>query len=394
MNAVPNDDTDPTSVTYYADTNKSGTFGDSGDIAFFSLSLDQDDNSGAGSYTFTVLHDPPSNVTNFVFTDLPSGQNLFGIVAANKTDPTAGGILVFPGNPLLNPDGTMANGSGTINTSKGGGPVTIGNANQAFDHNYEGAWFVYVDNPAPSATGGVGLTQTSADDADTIAFDGTIGVNDASVTIVQASGAGTTKRPGPSMQITAYDLSLGTVNGTAGEDLVKDPTANDAQVSIIEVIVKDANGNVVEDRTNDLNGANNGGSLANGSTDHTVGISFVLDDDGGTPADHTDDIYSVLVSQLKAGYTVEFVTDGNHDAALVQNVSGSFDIGGFSLIQNNDTPDQFFEFTAQATDGDGDAVQACWEIGVDGTGSFDGDNTLNTTVTGIEPGQASDCVLI
>ena len=214
--------TDGTKITFYS---TSVTANQNGSTAVYEITLNQTANTGAGSYTFTVLRAPPVSQTSFDFSDLPSGQNLFGIIASNKADLTKGGLLVFPTNPDLAADGTMTNLSGTINTSKGGGPVTIGNGNQAFDHDYEGAWFVYVGNPAQSAVGGLGLSQRARDDADTIDFTGTIGVNNASVEIVQASGAGTTKRPGPVMHITAYDIDPGDVSGTGGEAVVNDPTA-------------------------------------------------------------------------------------------------------------------------------------------------------------------------
>jgi hypothetical protein len=358
---------DGTKITFYS---TSVTADQNSSTAVYEITLNQTANSGAGSYTFTVLQPAPVSQTNFDFTDLPSGQNLMGVIASDKTDLTEGGLLVFPTNPDLNADGTMTNVSGTINTSKGGGPVTIGNGNQAFDHTDEGAFFCYVDNPASSSVGGLGLTQTSADDADTVAFDGTIEVTSASVEIVQASGAGTTKRPGPSMQITAYDIDPQTVGHlgdvgveTDADAFVLDPTATDAQVSIIGVKIHDSTGAVIEYRTNVDNGATNGGTLqdsddagtgVSAADDSLVGISFFLDDDGGTPADPTDDIYSIIVSNLKANYTVEFITEDPHDLAKVENVSGSFDIGGFNVFSNNNVAAQDFDFQVQINDYDND----------------------------------------
>jgi hypothetical protein len=358
---------DGTKITFYS---TSVTANQNSSTAVYEITLNQTANSGAGGYTFTVLQPPPVSQTNFDFTDLPSGQNLLGVIASDKADLTKGGLLVFPTNPDLNADGTMTNVSGTVNTSKGGGPVTIGNGNQAFDHNYEGAFFCYVDNPASSSVGGLGLTQTSADDADTVAFDGTIEVTNASVEIVQASGRGTVARPGPALQITAYDINPQTVGhlGDAGVEtdsdaFVLDPTATDTQVSIIGVKIHDATGAVIEYRTNVDNGATNGGTLqdsddagtgVSAADDSLVGISFVLDDNGGTPLDPTDDIYSIIVSNLKANYTVEFITEDPHDLAKVQNVSGSFDIGGFNVSSNNNVPAQDFDFQVQINDYDND----------------------------------------
>lgn len=318
--------------------------------AVYEITLDQ---TGAGTYTFTVLQPPPAVTTPFGFTDLPSGQNLCGIIAVDKADLTKGGLLVFPSNPDLNANGTMTNASGTINTSKGGGPVTIGNGNQAFDHTDEGAFFVYVDDPDPGAVGGLGLTQNSADDADTIDFNGTIAVTTASVEIVQASGAGTEKRPGPAMHIAAYDIDPGDVNeDPEAQALVNDPVGTNPQVSIIGVKIYDAAGNPIEYRTNEQNGDDNDGDLV--GVESAVEILFTLDAGAGTPGDPTDDIYSVIVSNLKKGYTVEFITDGTHDMALVENVSGSFDIGGFNVSNVSDVPEQDFDFTVQIADYDDD----------------------------------------
>ena len=129
---------DGTKVTYYSTSvaaNQNAT------TAVYELSLNQTANTGAGSYTFTVLKAPPIVQNNFDFTDLPSGQNLMGPSATDKADLAKGGLLVLASTPDLNADGSMTNVSGTVNTSKGGGPVTIGNANQAFDSTDEGAFF-------------------------------------------------------------------------------------------------------------------------------------------------------------------------------------------------------------------------------------------------------------
>ena len=369
---------DKTTVTYYT---TSDPLLQNSSTAVYQLTLNQTANSGAGSYTFTVLQEPPNNSINLDFTDLPSGQNLLGVIAFDKTNIDDngtpgipgddflpdGGLLVFPNNAVLNPDGTFTNTSGTINTSKGGGPVTIGNGNQAFDHFGEGAYFCYVDNPLVSSVGGLGLTQTTADDADTTQFDGTNEALRASVEIVQASGAGTTKRPGPSMQITAYDINPETVGhqGDAGVETDTDAfianpvlAAGGIEGKIISCKILDANGNVVEWRTNDDQGATNPGSLTGGSSDATVSISFVLDSDNGTPLDYSDDRYSVLVGQLKAGYTVEWTTQDPHDLALVENRSGSYDIGGFNIFNGQNVDAQDFNFQVQINDYDNDTFSS------------------------------------
>ncbi len=86
----------------------------------------------------------------------------------------------------------------------------------------------------------------------------------------------------------------------------------------------------------------------------------------------------MLVSNLKANYTIEWETEGDHDAAQVQHVSGSYDIGGFNLLQGQDTPDVDFEFSVAIQDKDGDLNNFNgtsqtfddFKIKVDGTGTF------------------------
>jgi hypothetical protein len=373
---------DGTILTYYSDVAHTN--------AVYRLTLDQTANGGAGSYTFDVLQPPPFVPTHFNFLDMPSGQNLLGTIAQNKgnidthgtattTDDTLpdGGILVFPTNPVLNPDGTYANTSGTINTSQGGGNVTIGNTNQAFDHEGEGAWFMFVDNPLKSSVGGFtsgvgGLTPTTADDADTIGFDGMNQSTDSSVKIVQASGKGTTKSPGPAMHITAYEATPGHVdNSTESRNVVLDPTSAAVngtaapEVNIIGIKIHDATGAVIEYRT--LNQATGVADLATGSADSAVDISFFRDFGSGTVAT-SDDIYSALVSNLKANYTVEFITATSHDLVKVEWAGGSFDIGGFDIINQANVPAQDFNFKVQISDYDNDVYggsgPGVWSFGV------------------------------
>ena len=366
-----------TKITYYS---TSVTLDQTAATAVYEITLDQTANSGAGSYTFKVLQPPPFVEHDFDFTDLPSGQNLMGIIAVDKTNVVAGelpdgGLLIFSNNLDINDgetqestNGTMTNESGTVNTSKGGGPVTIGNTNQAFDHPGEGTFFCYVDNPLSSAVGGLGLTQVTADDADTAQFDGTNEVTTASVEIVQASGSGTDKRPGPAMHIFAYDVNPGDVNTSAeSRAFLLDPTAGADEVNIMGVKIYDANHNLIEYRTNLDGGATNDGALAGGSPDSAVFIQFFLDDPGTAAAG--DEIYSLIVKNLKANYTVEFMTEGSHDLSLVENVSGSFDIGGFNVKNSVDVPAQDFDFQVQISDYDNDVLSSTlsqFSVHVDG----------------------------
>jgi hypothetical protein len=259
--------------------------------------------------------------------------------------------------------------------------------NQAFDNPAEGAWFMFVDNPQATAVGGLQLTQTTADDADTIKFNGVNQASDASVTIVQASGMGTASKPGPAMHISAYEANPGNVSTDAlSRNLVNDPTSAAAnqgtaasEVNIIGVKIHDATGKVIEYRTVDQTaGANNVGALhdvtgdgqVTTADDSAVGIQFVIDNLQG--AGTADDVYSVIVSNLKANYSVEYMTASHHDLARVQNVSGSFDIGGFTASTNNNVPAQHFDFSAQISDYDNDVfggqLQQVANFSVDLTG--------------------------
>jgi hypothetical protein len=393
-----------------------------GGVVKFTLALSDSANGGAGGYTFTVNEPPPLETRQLDFQDLASGQNLFGTVAFDKTnisnngtpgDTTDdflpdGGLMTFPSNldindldlndpipssPAESNDGTMTADSGTTNTSKGGGPVTIGNTNQAFDSPDEGAWFVYVDDPKTKAVSGVGLDATGADDADNVEFNGTVPVGQASVEIVQASGKGTTKLPGPEMLIQAWDLNPGNVVSDAqSRAFVLDPTNGGTQVNIIGIKIYDATGALIEYRTNLDAGATNGGQLMDSgdagtnvtaADDSAVNISFVLTNPGAPG--NSDDVYSAVVGNLKANYTIEWITEGTHDAALVQNRSGSYDIGGFNLLQGQDTPDVDFEFSVSVTDRDGDVYRGfdtTWDdfkIKVDGTGVNNDPNNVAPT---------------
>jgi hypothetical protein len=241
----------------------------------------------------------------------------------------------------------MTNTSGTVNTSKGGGPVTIGNGNQAFDNAGEGAYFMYVDNPQATAVGGLQLTQVTADDADTIKFNGVNQATDASVSIVQASGMGTAKSPGPAVHISAWEASPGNVNTDAlSRALVNNPTVGASEVNIIGVKIHATVNNadtVIESATRN----------ADGTTHYTIGaggpneVHVVFQQDG-------TGIYSVDVQNLKANETIEFITATNHDLAKVTWSGGSFDIGGFNIMNQANVPQQDFHFAVQINDYDND----------------------------------------
>ena len=142
---------DKETVTYFADTNGDTIFGDTGDTAFYKLQLSETANSAAGSYTFTVLVNPPPAELNFTFDQLHSGSNLFGTVGD-----AANAINVIGEHPVLKADGTLDSSGDVIKTSQGGTGATIGVNSQMFDPT-EGAYFTYLKIPQPGFPRGQSL---------------------------------------------------------------------------------------------------------------------------------------------------------------------------------------------------------------------------------------------
>ena len=334
---------DAHTVTYFDDKDNSGTF-NTGDTKYYTLDLDQ---TGAGSYTFTVFVDAQPSVLNFNFDSLPSGQNLFGMVGPSSADP---GLIVFGETPVLKSDGTFTNASNTVNTSQGGGPTTIGINNQMFDPG-DGAYFIFVEKPNGSFLAGApgGLDQGEADDADNILYgDGQGGTNDlhnvstAFLKIAQIQG-----NSPATLSLTATTLAT----DFQARDLITH-RGDGAAAPITAVRVFDANGTKIEDT----------GDLAHFNSP-TVAVTF----SAGV----------ATVSGLGAGYKVEWDASSAFNKVLVEGVSGKFDIGGFGATQLNPTPDQKLDFTAKITDGDGDHSTANFSVGIDGTGPFHDGIVLN-----------------
>jgi hypothetical protein len=288
-------------LTYDA-AGKDGIFGTADDVPFYQLTLSE---TGAGSYTFTVLVSPQPAKLTFDLSTLASGQNLWG-AAADTTGAT--GFEVFAKGVTLNADGTEASG-GTVNTSKGGGPTTIGISNQMFDPN-EGAFFTYVNNPT---TGGT-------KDADNINYNGYFQAKEAQATISQTQGNGTVE-----LTVQAFEI---TTPASGGQDLIKQ-AGTGSSVAITGGKIFDSTG---QDVTN------------------TGGRSFTIN---GGIAD---------IKGLVAGDTFDWTTSSNHDQVLISNVTGKWDIGAFNIIQTQPTPAQDLPFQVQATDGDSDFAQNSFNV--------------------------------
>jgi len=120
------------------------------------------------------------------------------------------------------------------------------------------------------------------------------------------------------------------------------------------VKIIDSTGKVIEyvkdvgaiDGVYDLQDSGDAGTDVTAADNSAVGITFNQDAAG---------IFSVVVSNLKANYTIEFETEAGHDLALVQHVDGSYDIGGFNVFNSVNIPAQDFDFSVRIADYDNDA---------------------------------------
>jgi hypothetical protein len=387
---------DSTRVVYFTD-GVGGTddvFDVAFDTLFYDIVLDQDDFSGAGSYTFTVYQDPPPASLEFDFSGLPSNQSLFGMIPGKLDDPTGKALLIMPKEVVLDPDGTYSNTSKTINTSKGGGEVTIGIGDQMFDGYGKtdkdadgdgGGYFVFVTDPDQDILAGIseGLSNVY-DDADNIGFGGTFDSMGAEFTVVQNSTSMVAR-------VTAYDIDpagrVGETGVDAGvntdaRDFITDPLLTDDQVNINEVMVFAADGTTLLEHVVRVGGTAVRQDInapgAGDDDDPTVSISFV-DTADGAPVIYSADI---AVNVHDSGYTFAYIADAPHDAVLISAVNdpeestgNKFDIGGFAISEAQPTPDQQFDFTVDITDFDGDVVTSDpFSVSIDGTGIFDDDD--------------------
>jgi hypothetical protein len=350
-----------------------------GSDLYYDIVLDQ---ANAGQYTFNVYKTPAPAITPFGFDDLFAGQNLFGIIAQDKTQPDGPGLLVIPDNAnLVAVTGELTNTSGTVNTSKGGGPTVIANGNQAFDGQVpdEGAFFLYVTNPDDDAINGVGLDQNNADDADTVGFVGLHKVGDAQVELVHVNG----QKYSASVSIKAFDVTIPDPIDTDSEarHLVTNPiVTSDAvsavtQVNVEGVKVFDDTGKLVEWVTDtDNNGV---GEFHDVTGDNQVSAA---DNDSQVAVVFTNGWLGATVTGLDDYYSFEFHTTTDHNVAQVERVAGAYDLGGFNLVQTNITADQQINFAVNINDYDGDSAGAVtsdtdtlFKIGIDGT---DPDSTV------------------
>ena len=385
---------DDTKVVYFTDGDSEGNVAgvfDGNDSLFYDIVLG--DQGGSGDYTFTVYQNPPPSILEFDFSGLPSNQSLFGMIPGSLTDPEGRALLIMPAEPDLDLDGTYSNTSKTINTSKGGGNVTIGIKDQMFDGYGKtdkdgdgdgGAFFVFVEDPDQDILAGLSSGLSGVyDDADNIGFGSTFETTSAQFSVVQNSTS-------MEARVTAYDINpVGRVGdplvdpdvGTDARDFISDPLATDAQVSVTEIMVYAEDGVTLLEHVVNVDGVavlqDINASGAGDDDDPTVSITFEETGGGGSLIYSAD----IAVNLHDSGYTFTYVTAAPHDAVQINAVNdpeestgNKFDIGAFNILEAQPTPDQKFDFTVDITDFDGDmATSNEFSIGVDGTGTFDDD---------------------
>src|SRR5262249_52052079 len=150
---------------------------------------------------------------------------------------------------------------------------------------------------------------------------GTLEATSASTTISQTQG-----NSPATMKITAYNIT-GAPQGTAFVDgLSTSGTTTGSLVAITSVTIIHADGTIETETA--------------GGPDTSTHISFL----NGV----------ATVSGLGSGDKIVWTTSAPHDRVLIEGVAGKFDIGAFSIIQAQPTPDQKLDFVVRATDGDGD----------------------------------------
>ena len=322
---------DKTVVQYFEDKDGSTDFS-AGDVLYYTMSL-----TPAGSYTFTVENAPDAPPLEFDFAGLPSGQNLFGMVA-DAGAPNGPGCLFFGENALINDpgNGQFTNGSDTINTSKGGGPTTIGVNNQMIDSG-DGVYFTIVNDPDDGYLANVtgGLNQNEADDADNMLFASLKEVDSAFFKVSQTQGN----------EVEACTVEAFDITSSGGRGLIAASGQNHVDIVSVSVYQGSVDPlNLLE--TTD--GSGNDGLM-------NANITVSIDADG-----------IAHITGLEAGYVVAWNTGANdHDQVLIEGTAGKFDIGSFGLNEAQAIPDHTLDFTVSLTDADGDSVSDSFQVSVD-----------------------------
>lgn len=362
-----------TRVVFFTDEEggTAGVFDDGIDTLWFDNVLDQTANDGAGSYTFTVQEPPPLVFTQFSFAGFPSGQQIFGVFAA-ETDPDSDGnaLLVIPEGIALKADGSRDASASTSLNSSSAAETTLGVSSQMVNPG-QAMFFISINDPEPDSivVGDPTFDSQSYKDGDNLGFNGTVEASTASVEISQMQPNNALA----DVEITAYDIDPGTVgNGTVDTEnnaFLEDPTATDALVNITAIRVFDG---VNPDPIEVWEDSDLDGTYELVVNDPTVDVQFTETAPGSG-------IFTATVLNVGTNFDIEFDMENPADVWRVANVDDSdkFDIGGFNVFQGQDTPDQQFDFSVLITDFDedtdgGETVElANFTVNVDGTGEFD-----------------------
>ena len=298
-----------------------------------------------------VIYVSVSSLSTFSLEGAPSGQNLF-LMYGDPGDATDDAIVVTA---------TDAATGGTVNTGQAGGGTTIGNFNQMLDAG-ESLTFTFVTG-ANSGFTVPNLTQTEADSEGNILFGGVKNATAASFKVVQTQ---------PASKAGTLTFEAFTTDAESGVGFI-DGYNDDGHVDILSVEIRNAAGDVIE---------------TNGDTDDdNLTISLV----GGV----------ATIVGVKAGYTIEYTTDGAHQRVQIDNSSptgkgpngADFDIGDFQLISTLVEPTLFealvFEDDGPAVDfgnivgtGTETAQVGFWSMdaGADGLGVDELDIVLDAAV--------------
>nr|WP_304504896.1 DUF5801 repeats-in-toxin domain-containing protein [Defluviimonas sediminis] len=367
---------DATTVTYYVDGDGVAGF-TAGDTKYYDVVLDQTN----GTYTFSVYQNPPPAELNFDFDGFPSGKQIYGVFGAKDqggvVDPDGPAILVFGEGVNLVTSGTKA-GQAVVGGSAGhfvnssnaqNSGTALAIDNQTTDSG-EGMFIAYVDDPeADTIVVGVGSSSqltTAYGDADYLNFAALMPSNGAEVDISQVTPNGSLV----DLQITAYSAVVPVSGGTDADGVdtdaeayafLQNPLTGASQEDIVEVIVRDGGGTILE------HWALTGGAYVAEVDDAVIDVDFIDDGSGN---------HSAIIYNAADNYSIEFITADEHNLALVENVDtdgDGFDIGGFNITEAQPTPDQKFDFTVQITDFDGDTDTASFSVSLDGTGLYDND---------------------
>ncbi|MER8935370.1 DUF5801 repeats-in-toxin domain-containing protein [Mesorhizobium opportunistum] len=254
-----------------------------------------------------LLNVSASGSTSFNFDNLASGNNLFVAVG------TSGAGLVVSGiHPVIKADGTLDNSGDNIKTSQGGVGATIGVNNQMFDPG-ETAVFSFVKGQAPGTYG----------DIDNMSYTDFIDVTDAKLFISQTEGTPSTNftvkigafsaggaSTSPEAGRSYIDNNLASGANLGNDGVAQSALADDTAVAIVRVIIRDGNGQQVDDTI--------------------ISDGFVTFNADGT----------ITAQHLNDAYTVQWFTDNSGTQAVetfnrfqATAVVGKFDVGRVDLSQ-------------------------------------------------------------